>query len=248
MSLKIDEISAIIKQQIKQHKQSTELKEQGIIISVADSVVLIYGLDNALLGELLKFSDNTTGMVLSLEEDVVGAVLLDENPEIKEGDVVYRTGTVVEIGVGDDLLGRIVNGLGQAIDSGPKLKIKKSRPIEVIAPGVMYRETVNEPLETGILSIDAMIPIGKGQRELIVGDRQTGKTAIAIDTIINQKGKNVNCVYVAIGQKNSSVAQIVQKLKEHDAMEYTTIVAATASKLTPQQYLAPYTGISIAEE
>ena len=248
MSLKIDEISAIIKQQIKQHKQSTELKEQGIIISVADSVVLIYGLDNALLGELLNFSDNTTGMVLSLEEDVVGAVLLDENPEIKEGDVVYRTGTVVEIGVGDALLGRIVNGLGQAIDSGPKLKIKKNRPIEAIAPGVMYRETVNEPLETGILSIDAMIPIGKGQRELIVGDRQTGKTAIAIDTIINQKGKNVNCVYVAIGQKNSSVAQIVQKLKEHDAMEYTTIVAATASKLAPQQYLAPYTGISIAEE
>ena len=248
MNIKTDEISALIKAQIKEYDQQIESKDVGTVITVGDGIALVYGLDNAMLGELLIFADDVYGMVLNLEEEHVGAVLLGNDRGIKEGDIVKRTGKVVEVPVGDALLGRVVNALGQPIDSLGEIKTTKSRPVERIAPGVMTRQSVNTPLQTGITAIDAMIPIGRGQRELIIGDRQTGKTAIAIDTIINQKGKNCLCVYVAIGQKNSTVALLVEKLKKYGAMEYTTVVSATASELAPLQYLAPYSGVSIAEE
>ncbi len=198
--------------------------------------------------ELLEFPGGVYGMVLNLEEDSVGAVLLGDDTNIKENDVVKRTGRIVEVPVGDEMLGRVVNALGQPIDGGKPIEAKKTRPVERVAPGVMTRKSVCQPLMTGLKIIDSMIPIGKGQRELIIGDRQTGKTAIAIDTIINQKGKNVNCIYVAIGQKNSTVAQIVEKLRQHDAMSYTTVVNASASELAPLQYIAPYAGCAIGEE
>ncbi len=248
MNIKTDEISALIKAQIKEYDQQIESKDVGTVITVGDGIALVYGLDKAMLGELLIFPGDIYGMVLNLEEEHVGVVLFGNDRGIKEGDIVKRTGKVVEVPVGDVLLGRVVNALGQPIDGLGEIKTIKTRPVERIAPGVMSRESVNTPLQTGITAIDAMIPIGRGQRELIIGDRQTGKTAIAIDTIINQRGKNCLCVYVAIGQKNSAVALIVEKLKKYGAMEYTTVVSATASELAPLQYIAPYSGVTIAEE
>ncbi len=248
MESRIANLSAILKEQIKNYEKSVQNDEVGKVITVGDGIAFISGLNKAMLGELLIFKNNLYGMVLSLEEDSVGVVLLGNARLVGEGDVVKRTKKVISVPVGDELLGRIVNALGIPIDSDMPLKTKKTREIFKVAPGVMTREEVNAPIETGILSIDSMIPIGKGQRELIIGDRQTGKTAVAIDTIINQKGKNVKCVYVAIGQKNSTVSQIVQKLSRYKALEYTTIVLASASELAPMQYIAPYSGITIAEE
>lgn len=246
--MKTEEISALIKEQIKHYSHKIESHDVGSVISIGDGIALIYGLDDAMNGELLLFPHDVYGMVMNLNEDSVGAVLLGDDRLIKEGDIVKRTKTIVEIPVGDNMLGRVVNSLGQPIDGFGEIESLKMRPIERIAPGVMTRKSVSVPLETGIKAIDAMIPIGRGQRELIIGDRQTGKTAIAIDTIINQKGKGVYCVYVAIGQKNSSVASIVQRLKDKGAMEYTVVVSATASELAPLQYIAPYAGVTIAEE
>lgn len=246
--MKTTDISALIKQQIKNYSHKVESHDIGMVVTVGDGIAIVSGLDDAMNGELLLFPNDVYGMVMNLNEDSVGSVLLGDDNDIKEGDIVKRTKTVVEVPVGDALLGRVVNALGQPIDGFGEIKTTKMRPIERIAPGVMTRKSVSEPLETGIKAIDAMIPIGRGQRELIIGDRQTGKTAIAIDTIINQKGKNCYCVYVAIGQKNSSVASIVQKLKDNNAMDYTVVVSATASELAPLQYIAPYSGVSIAEE
>ncbi len=248
MKIKTNEISELIKEQIKNYRHKITSDDVGTVISVGDGIALVYGLDQAMLGELLEFPNGLLGMVLNLEEEHVGAILFGGDRNIKEGDIVKRTKRVVEVPVGDALLGRVVNALGQPIDGLGEVKSNKSRPVERIAPGVMARESVNTPLQTGIKAIDAMIPIGRGQRELIIGDRQTGKTAIAIDTIINQKKENMLCVYVAIGQKNSTVAQIVEKLRSHGALEYTVIVSATASELAPLQYLAPYSGVTIAEE
>ncbi len=248
MKINANEISALIKEQIKNYEHHIENDDVGTVISVGDGIALVYGLDKAMLNELLVFPGDVYGMVLNLEEEHVGVVLLGNDRNIKEGDVVKRTKKVVEVPVGDCMLGRVVNALGQPIDGLGEIKSTKSRPVERIAPGVMTRKSVNVPLQTGITAIDSMIPIGRGQRELIIGDRQTGKTAIAIDTILNQKGKNCLCIYVAIGQKNSTVAQIVQVLKTRGALEYTTVVSATASELAPLQYLAPYSGVTIAEE
>lgn len=249
MSLNVNQISKIIKSQIKNYGKKISANEEGVVVTVGDGIALIHGLDKAVNGELVFFpKSNIYGMVLSLEETAVSVTLMGDDTGIKEGDIVSRTGNVVETPVGNMLLGRVVNALGQKIDGKGPIKTTKNRPIERIALGVMTRKSVSEPLATGLLSIDAMIPIGKGQRELIIGDRQTGKTTIAIDTIINQKGKNVFCVYVAIGQKASTVAQIVDKLTQLGAMEYTTIVVATASEVAPLQYIAPYTGVTIAEE
>ncbi len=248
MNIKPNEISALIKEQIKNYSHRVESKDVGSVVTIGDGIALVYGLDKAMLGELVEFPKQIYGMVLSLEEDHVGVVMLGDDKEIKEGDLVKRTGRVIEVPVGDNMLGRVVNALGQPIDGLGEIKCQKYRPIERIAPGVMTRKSVDTPLQTGIKAIDAMIPIGRGQRELIIGDRQTGKTAIAIDTIINQKDKGVLCIYVAIGQKNSTVAQIVEKLKNKGAMDYTCVVSATASELSPLQYIAPYAGVSIAEE
>ena len=233
MKIKTNEISALIKEQIKHYEHKVDSSDVGTVISVGDGIALIYGLDKAMLGELLLFPNDVYGMVMNLETENVGVVLLGDDTLVKEGDVVKRTKTVMEVPVGDNLLGRVVNALGQPIDGLGEIKTNKTRPIERIAPGVITRKSVDTPLETGITAIDAMTPIGRGQRELIIGDRQTGKTAIAIDTIINQKDKGVLCIYVAIGQKNSTVAQIVDKLKEYKAMDYTLVVAATASEPAP---------------
>ena len=248
MDLRPDEISALIKEQIKNFNTVLESKDVGTVMTIGDGVSLVHGLDNAMLGELLLFPNDVYGMVMNLEEDSVGAVLLGSEGTIKEGDEVKRTGRIIEVPVGDGLLGRVVNPLGQPIDGQGSIAYSHTRPIEKVASGVMTRKSVDQPLQTGITSIDAIIPIGRGQRELIIGDRQTGKTAIAIDTILNQKGQNIYCIYVAIGQKNSTVAQIVEKLRKGGAMEYTTIVAAGASELAPVQYIAPYAGCAIAEE
>ena len=248
MKIKTNEISALIKEQIKHYEHKVDSSDVGTVISVGDGIALIYGLDQAMLGELLLFPNDVYGMVMNLESENVGVVLLGEDKLVKEGDTVKRTKTVMEVPVGDNLLGRVVNALGQPIDGLGEIKTNKTRPIERIAPGVIKRKSVDTPLETGITIIDAMTPIGRGQRELIIGDRQTGKTAIAIDTIINQKDKDVICIYVAIGQKNSTVAQIVDKLKEHGAMDYTLVVAATASEPAPLLYVAPYSGVAMAEE
>ena len=248
MDLRPDEISSLIKEQIKHFADQIESKDVGTVMTVGDGVTLIHGLDNAMLGELLLFPGNVYGMVMNLEEDAVGAVLLGDEGSIKEGDEVKRTGRIIEVPVGDGLLGRVVNPLGQPIDGQGEIVYQHTRPIEKIAPGVMARKSVDQPLQTGITCIDAIIPIGRGQRELIIGDRQTGKTAIAIDTILNQKGQNIYCIYVAIGQKNSTVAQIVEKLRQGGAMEYTTVVSAGASELAPVQYIAPYAGCAMAEE
>lgn len=248
MSLKPEEISKLIKEQIKRYDEELEIDETGTIITIGDGIALIHGLQNAMAGELLRFPGDVFGMVLNLEEEHVGAVLMGDDRGIREGDEVKRTGRIVEVPVGDGMLGRVVNALGQAIDGGEPIKSDKFRPVERVAPGVMTRKSVHQPLQTGLKVIDSMIPIGRGQRELIIGDRQTGKTAIAIDTIINQKTTGVKCIYVAIGQKASTVAQIVEKLRSHGAMEYTTIVSSTASEAAPLQYIAPYAGCAIGEE
>jgi F-type H+-transporting ATPase subunit alpha len=246
-SIRPEEISELIKEQIKRYDEKIETAEVGTVITIGDGIALVYGLDNAMAGELLEFPGNIFGMVLNLNEEHVGVVLMGDDTDIKEGDVVKRTRRVVEVPVGDEMVGRVVNALGQPIDGRGEIKAEGYRPIEKVAPGVMTRKEVNKPLQTGIKAIDSMIPIGRGQRELIIGDRQTGKTAIAVDTIINQKGLNVKCIYVAIGQKNSTVAQIVEKLRQSGAMDYTTVVSATASELAPLQYIAPYTGVTIGE-
>ena len=248
MNLRPEEISSVIKEQIKNYSTKFEVADIGTVIQVADGIARIHGLEKAMQGELLEFPNEIYGMVLNLEEDNVGAVLLGDHKNINEGDTVKTTGHVVEVPVGDAMLGRVVNALGQPIDGKGPIKTDKSRQIERVASGVIARKSVDTPLQTGIKAIDSMVPIGRGQRELIIGDRQTGKTAIAIDTILNQKGQNVKCIYVAIGQKASTVAQIVEKLKQHGAMEYTTIVAATASEAAPLQYIAPYAGCAMGEE
>ncbi len=248
MNLKPEEISSVIKEQIKNYQTKLETSEVGTVIQVADGIARIHGLENAMQGELLEFPGEVYGMVMNLEEDNVGSVLLGESKNISEGDIVKTTGRVVEVPVGDAMLGRVVNALGQPIDGKGPIETTKTRQIERVASGVISRKSVDTPLQTGIKAIDAMVPIGRGQRELIIGDRQTGKTAIAVDTIINQKGQGVNCVYVAIGQKASTVANIVKTLTEYDAMAYTTVVASTASDLAPLQYIAPYAGCAIGEE
>ncbi len=248
MNLKPEEISSVIKEQIKRYAAQLEVADVGTVIQVADGIARIHGLDNAMQGELLEFPGEVYGMVLNLEEDNVGAVLLGSQKNINEGDTVKTTGRVVEVPVGDALLGRVVNALGQPIDGKGPIETDKYRQIERVASGVISRKSVDTPLQTGIKAIDSMIPIGRGQRELIIGDRQTGKTAIAIDTIINQKGQGVKCIYVAIGQKASTVAAIVNTLEEFGAMAYTTVVASTASELAPLQYIAPYAGCAIGEE
>ena len=248
MSLNPAEISKLIKAQIQNIDQDLEMNESGTVLTIGDGIATVYGLRNAMMSELLLFPHDVYGMVMNLEDEQVGVVLLGENADIKEGDAVKRTGHIIEVPVGDALLGRVVNALGQPIDGLGNIETNKTRPVERVAPGVMTRKSVGVPLQTGLKIIDSMIPIGRGQRELIIGDRQTGKTAIAIDTILNQKDANVKCIYVAIGQKASTVAQIVEKLKQHGAMEYTTIVAATASEPAPLQYIAPYAGCAIGEE
>ena len=248
MNLKPEEISSVIKEQIKQYSTKFEVADTGTVIQVADGITRIHGLAKAMEGELLEFPNEIYGMVLNLEEDNVGAVLLGDHKNINEGDIVKTPGRVVEVPVGDEMLGRVVNSLGQPIDGKGPIKTTKTRPIERVASGVISRKSVDTPLQTGIKAIDSMVPIGRGQRELIIGDRQTGKTAIAIDTIINQKGQGVKCIYVAIGQKASTVAALVNKLEEFGAMDYTTVVASTASELAPLQYIAPYSGCAIGEE
>ena len=248
MNLKPEEISSVIKEQIKRYASQLEVADVGTVIQVADGVARIHGLENAMQGELLEFPGEVYGMVLNLEEDNVGAVLLGSQKNINEGDTVKTTGRVVEVPVGDALLGRVVNALGQPIDGKGPILTNKYRQVERVASGVISRKSVDTPLQTGIKAIDSMVPIGRGQRELIIGDRQTGKTAIAVDTIINQKGQGVKCIYVAIGQKASTVATIVKTLEEYGAMAYTTVVAATASELAPLQYIAPYAGCAIGEE
>ena len=248
MSMNPSEISKLIKAQIKNVKQDLEMNESGTVLSVGDGIANVYGLKNAMMSELLLFPHDVYGMVMNLEENQVGVVLMGDNPDIKEGDPVKRTGKIVEVPVGDALIGRVVNALGQPIDGKGPIDTDKERAVERVAPGVMTRKSVNQPLQTGLKIIDSMIPIGRGQRELIIGDRQTGKTAIAIDTILNQKDQNVLCIYVAIGQKASTVAQIVEKLKQFGAMDYTTVVVSTASDAAPLQYIAPYAGCAMGEE
>ncbi len=247
MAIRAEEISALIKKEIEGFEKGVELKEVGTIVSVGDGIARIYGLENAMSGELLEFPGGIIGMALNLEKDNVGAVIFGEDTLIKEGDEVKRTGRIAQVPVGEALIGRVVDGLGNPIDGKGPIKTEHFGLIERIAPGVIQRKSVHEPLQTGIKAIDSMIPIGRGQRELIIGDRQTGKTAVAIDTIINQKGLGVKCIYVAIGQKRSTVAQVYKKLEEAGAMEFTTIVAATASEPAPMLYLAPYAGCAIGE-
>ena len=248
MSLRPEEISSVIKEQILRYSSSLDVSDVGTVIQVADGIARVHGLENAMQGELLEFPGDVYGMVLNLEEDNVGVVLLGSARNINEGDIVKTTGRVVEVPVGDALLGRVVNALGQPIDGKGPVQTTKYRKIERVASGVITRKSVDTPLQTGIKAIDSMVPIGRGQRELIIGDRQTGKTAIALDTIINQKGQNVKCIYVAIGQKASTVANIVKTLEEFGAMAYTTVVVSTASDLAPLQYIAPYSGCAIGEE
>ena len=248
VNLRPEEISSVIKEQIKNYTAKLETTDVGTVIQVADGIARIHGLENAMQGELLEFPGEVYGMVMNLEEDNVGVVLLGDSRAVNEGDGVKTTGRVGEVPVGDALTGRVVNALGQPIDEKGPIDTDKYRPVERVAYGVIDRQAVDTPVQTGIKAIDSMVPIGRGQRELIIGDRQTGKTAIAVDTIINQKGQNMHCIYVAIGQKASTVAGIVKTLKEHDAMEYTTVVASTASELAPLQYIAPYAGCAIGEE
>ncbi len=248
MDLKPHEISALIKERIKNYEDKIETDDVGRVITVGDGIALAQGLEKAMASELVEFEDGTMGMILNLEEESVGIVILGSDENIKEGQSVKRTRQIAEVRVGDEMLGRVVNALGEPIDDMGPIASEKYRPIERVAPGVMTRKSVHQPLMTGLKVVDSMIPIGKGQRELIIGDRQTGKTAIAIDTIINQRGKDVLCIYVAIGQKASTVAQLVEKLRQADAMEYTTVVVATASESAPMLYIAPYAGCAIAEE
>lgn len=248
MNLRPDEISSIIKDQIKNYKRDLKVDDVGTVIEVGDGIARVHGLDNAMSGELLEFPGEIYAMVLNLEEDSVGAVLLGSDENIIEGDTVKRTGRVIEVPVGENMFGRVVNALGQPIDGKGPINTTNQRPIEMVAPGVIKRKSVDTPVQTGIKAIDSMIPIGRGQRELIIGDRQTGKTAIAIDTILNQKNTDLYCIYVAIGQKRSTVAQIVSELEERGAMDYTLVVSATASDPAPLQYIAPYSGVAMAEE
>ena len=248
MDLKPHEISALIKERIKNYEDKIETDDVGRVITVGDGIALAQGLEKAMASELVEFEDGTMGMILNLEEESVGIVILGSDENIKEGQSVKRTRQIAEVRVGDEMLGRVVNALGEPIDDMGPIASEKYRPIERVAPGVMTRKSVHQPLMTGLKVVDSMIPIGKGQRELIIGDRQTGKTAIAIDTIINQRGKDVLCIYVAIGQKASTVAQLVEKLRQADAMEYTTVVVATASESAPMLYIAPYAGCAMAEE
>ncbi|MGE3759187.1 MAG: F0F1 ATP synthase subunit alpha [Pseudobdellovibrionaceae bacterium] len=245
--IRADEISRVLKDQISQYAKKMDISETGTVLSVGDGVARVFGLENAMAGELVEFPGEIYGMVLNLEEGVVGAVIFGEDRNIKEGDVVKRTKKIVQVPVGEALLGRVVNALGVAIDGMGPMNTPHSRVVEVKAPGIVLRQSVHEPLQTGIKAIDAMIPIGRGQRELIIGDRQTGKTTIAIDTIINQKGQNVHCFYVAIGQKQSTVTSVVERLRAAGAMEYTTVIAACASDPAPLQFLAAYAGTSMAE-
>ena len=247
MNLRADEISSLIQKQIEGFEEGIELKETGRVISVGDGIARIYGLGEAMAGELLEFPGGLSGMVLNLEEDNVGAVLLGRDEHIKEGDEVKRTGRIMEVPIGPEMVGRVVDGLGQPIDGKGPIKTDKFGPIERTAPGVIDRKSVHEPMQTGIKSIDGMIPIGRGQRELIIGDRQTGKTAVAIDAIINQKGQNMFCIYVAVGQKRSTVAQVVKTLEQYDAMKYTIVVSASASDPAPMQFIAPYAGCAMGE-
>ncbi|OFI01401.1 ATP synthase subunit alpha [Clostridium acetireducens DSM 10703] len=247
MNIKPEEITSIIKREIEKYENKIETVDSGTIIQIGDGIARVYGLDQCMEGEVLQFPNNVYGMALNLEQDNVGCVLLGPEEGIKEGDVVKSTGRIVEVPVGEELIGRVVNSLGESIDGKGPIKTKSKRPIEVEAPGVIQRQGVKQPLQTGIKAIDSMIPIGKGQRELIIGDRQTGKTAIAIDAILNQKGKDVICIYVAIGQKQSTVAHIVNDLTEMGAMDYTIVVASTASETAPLQFIAPYSGCSMGE-
>jgi len=247
MEIKADEISRIIEQKISGFEKEINLQETGVIISIGDGIARIYGLENSMAGELLEFPHNITGMVLNLEEDNIGAVVFGEDYKIKEGDIVKRTGRIAQVPVGEAIIGRVVDALGNPIDGKGPIEAKEFRNVEQTAPGVVVRQPVKEPIQTGIKAIDAMIPIGRGQRELIIGDRGTGKSVIAIDTIINQKGADVFCIYVAIGQKRSSVARLVDLLTTYGAMEYTTVIAATASDPAPLQYLAPFAGTSMGE-
>jgi F-type H+-transporting ATPase subunit alpha len=246
-NIKAQEISRILSEQIRDYKPQLELAEVGSVLSVGDGIARIYGLENVAAGELLMFPGDIVGIALNLEEDNVGAVLMGNTTSIKEGDQVKRTGRIAEVPVGEALVGRVVDALGNPIDGKGPINCTEKSQIEVKAPGIVKRKSVNEPLQTGLKAIDAMVPIGRGQRELIIGDRQTGKTAVAIDTIINQKGKGVICIYVAIGQKRSSVAQVVEKLREHGAMDHTIVVAATASEPAPLAFIAPYTGCTMGE-
>ena len=247
MNLRPDEISSIIKEQIKNYQSKISLTDVGTVITVGDGIANIHGLEQCMSGELIQFENGTYGMALNLEQDSVGAVLLGSDAEIKEGSTVKRTGEIMSVPVGEALLGRVVNALGQPIDGEGEIKTTATAPIEKVASGVITRKSVHKPLQTGIKAIDSMIPIGRGQRELIIGDRQTGKTAIALDTIINQKGKDMICIYVAIGQKRSTVANVAETLRKAGAMEYTIIVSATASELAPLQYIAPYSGCAMGE-
>jgi F-type H+-transporting ATPase subunit alpha len=247
MSIRADEITEILKSQIKGYETRVDVAETGVVLSVGDGIARVHGLEKAMAGELLEFPGDVRGMVLNLEEDNVGVALLGEDQLIKEGDVVRRTGRIVEVPVGDAMIGRVVNSLGQAIDGRGPIETKEFRRIEIKAPGIVKRQPVKEPLQTGLKAIDSMIPIGRGQRELIIGDRQTGKTAVALDTIINQKGSGVICVYVAIGQKQSTVAQVVEKLRQYGAMDYTIVISATASESAPLNFIAPYSGCTMGE-
>jgi len=247
MEIKAEEISQIIRQQIENYDQKVAVMETGTVLTVGDGIARVYGLDSAMAGELLEFPHDVMGIILNLEEDNVGVALLGHDTLIKEGDLVRRTKRIAQVPVGEAVIGRVMNALGVPIDGGPSLDTKEFRKVEIKAPGIIKRQPVHEPLQTGLKAIDSMIPIGRGQRELIIGDRQTGKTALAIDTIINQKTEDVKCFYVAIGQKQSTVAQVVQKLKEQGAMEYTTVITAGASESAPMQFLAPYAGVTMGE-
>ncbi len=247
MQIRADEISSVLKEHIKNYEQKVEVSETGTVLSVGDGIARVYGLEKVMSGELVEFAGNIYGLALNLEEDNVGIAILGEDVHIKEGDEVKRTGRIFEVPVGKEMLGRVVDPVGNPIDGKGPIKSETFRKVEIKAPGIVDRQPVHEPLQTGIKAIDSMIPIGRGQRELIIGDRQTGKTAIALDTIINQKGKDCYCIYVAIGQKRSTVAQVVATLEEFGAMEYTTVVAATASEPAPLQYIAPYSGVTMGE-
>ena len=247
MKIKPEEISSIIKTEIENYQKTLEVKNVGTVIQVGDGIARVYGLKEAMAGELLEFPNSVYGMALNLEENNVGVVLLGDPTEIKEGDTVRSTGRIVEVPVGEAMLGRVVDPLGKPIDGKGAIATTEFRDVENKAPGIVKRKSVHEPLQTGIKSIDGMVPIGRGQRELIIGDKQTGKTAVAIDTILNQKGTGVKCIYVAIGQKRSTVAQVVKRLEAYGAMEYTIVVSATASDSAPMQYLAPYSGCAMGE-
>src|SRR6202050_325846 len=245
--IQADEIARLLRGEIEHYEKAVSVSETGSVISVGDGIARVFGLENVMAGEMVEFPHGVTGIALNLEEDQVGTVLLGEYQEIKEGDEVRRTGKIMSVPVGEGLIGRVVNALGEPIDGKGPIATSETRPVEAIAPGVVDPQSVKEPLQTGIKAIDSMVPIGRGQRELIIGDRQTGKTAVALDTIINQKGSGVICIYVAIGQKKSTVAQVVERLKKNGAMDYTIVVSATASDQAPLQYIAPYSGVTMGE-